>query len=44
MTNPAREAEPWAAEIRGAGLDAVLIAASNTPADTLSEIARLGSG
>ena len=41
---PAREAEPWAAEMRSAGLDPVLIAASNTPPQTLAEIARLGSG
>ena len=41
---PAREAEPWAAEIRGAGIDPVLIAASNTPPETLHAIARLGSG
>ena len=41
---PAREAEPWAAEMRVAGLDPVLIAAANTPPETLAEIARLGSG
>lgn len=41
---PAREAEPWAAKMRAAGLDPVLIAASNSPPDTLAEIARLGSG
>lgn len=41
---PAREAEPWAIEMRAAGLDPVLIAASNTPPQTLDEIARLGSG
>jgi tryptophan synthase alpha chain len=41
---PAREAEPWAAEMRAAGLDPVLIAAANTPPATLAEIARLGSG
>ena len=41
---PAREAEPWAAEMRVAGLDPVLIAAANAPPETLSEIARLGSG
>ena len=41
---PAREAEPWAAETRVAGIDPVLIAASNTPPETLTEISRLGSG
>ncbi|MEO5971996.1 MAG: tryptophan synthase subunit alpha, partial [Sphingomicrobium sp.] len=41
---PAREAEPWAAELRAAGLDPVLIAASNTPPETVSKIARLGAG
>ena len=41
---PAREAEPWAADMRGAGLDPVLIAAANTPRETIAEIARLGSG
>ena len=41
---PAREAEPWAAEMREAGLEPVLIAAANTPPDTLAEIARLGAG
>ena len=41
---PAREAEPWTAEMRSAGLDPVLIAAANTPPETLAEIARLGSG
>ena len=41
---PAREAEPWAAEMRGAGLDPVLIAAANTPDATLEAIARLAGG
>ncbi|MEO5611401.1 MAG: tryptophan synthase subunit alpha [Sphingomicrobium sp.] len=41
---PAREAGPWAEEMCDAGLDPVLIAASNTPPETLAEIARLGSG
>jgi tryptophan synthase alpha chain len=41
---PAREAEPWAQEMIEAGLDPVLIAAANTPKDTLREIARLGRG
>ena len=41
---PAREAKPWADEMRSAGLDPVLIAASNTPDPTLATIASLGSG
>lgn len=41
---PAREAEPWTIEMRAAGLDPVLIAASNTPLATLRAIARLGAG
>jgi tryptophan synthase alpha chain len=41
---PAREAEPWAVKMRSAGLDPVLIAASNTPRRTLEQIARLSSG
>jgi tryptophan synthase alpha chain len=41
---PALEAEPWALEMRKAGLDPVLIAAENTPPETLQRIARLGSG
>jgi tryptophan synthase alpha chain len=41
---PAREAEPWAKEMIEAGLDPVLIAAANTPKETLREIARLGRG
>ena len=41
---PAREAGPWAAEMVEAGLDPVLIAAANTPKETLHEIARVGRG
>jgi tryptophan synthase alpha chain len=41
---PAREAEPWAAEMRAAGLDPVLIAVANTPSKTLRQIAQLGRG
>ncbi|WP_310468828.1 tryptophan synthase subunit alpha [Sphingomonas sp.] len=41
---PAREAEPWTTDMRVAGLDPVLIAASNTPPATIAEIARIGSG
>lgn len=41
---PAREAEPWAREMIEAGIDPVLIAAANTPLETLREIARLGRG
>jgi tryptophan synthase alpha chain len=41
---PSIEAEPWAEEMRGAGLDPVLIAAANTPQDTLRRIARLSAG
>jgi tryptophan synthase alpha chain len=41
---PAREAGPWAAEMRDVGIDPVMIAASNTPPETLATIARLGSG
>ena len=41
---PAREAEPWTTEMRKAALDPVLIAAANTPSETLHAIARLGSG
>jgi tryptophan synthase alpha chain len=41
---PALEAEPWAAAMQDVGLDPVLIAAANTPRDTLKRIARLGSG
>ena len=38
---PAREAEPWCAEMRAAQFEPVLIAASNTPAEMVREIARL---
>lgn len=41
---PSLEAEPWAAEMREAGLEPVLIAASNTPDGTLQRIARMGAG
>ncbi|MDQ3479482.1 MAG: tryptophan synthase subunit alpha [Pseudomonadota bacterium] len=41
---PAFEAEPWAVEMRAVGLDPVLIAAANTPPETLRTVARLGSG
>lgn len=41
---PSIEAQPWADEMREAGLDPVLIAASNTPDDTLRKIARLSGG
>ncbi len=41
---PAREADPWGTEMRAAGLEPVLIAAANTPQETLSEIARMGAG
>ena len=41
---PAFEAEPFAAAIAAAGLDPVLIAATNTPPETLARIGRLGSG
>lgn len=41
---PSLEAEPYAAAARAAGLDLVMIAAPNTPGQTLSCIARLGSG
>jgi tryptophan synthase alpha chain len=41
---PSLEAEPYAREARGAGLDLVLIAAPNTTDDTVRRIARLGSG
>lgn len=39
---PAFEAAPWVADMRAAGIAPVLIAASNTPADTLKTIAELG--
>ena len=41
---PAIEAEPWTKEIRDAALDPVLIAAENSPLETIRSIARLGSG
>jgi tryptophan synthase alpha chain len=41
---PAREAEPWAGEMAEAGIDPVLIAAPNTPVETLATIARLSRG
>jgi tryptophan synthase alpha chain len=41
---PAIEAPPWSDEMREAGLEPVLIAADNTSPETLSTIARLGSG
>ena len=41
---PAREAAPWAAGMRAAGIDAVLIAAANTPPETVRVIAELGRG
>ena len=37
---PAIEAEPWAEEMREIGLDPVLVAAANTPPNTLRTIAR----
>ncbi|HXG82094.1 MAG TPA: tryptophan synthase subunit alpha [Sphingomicrobium sp.] len=41
---PSLEAEPYAQAARAAGLDLVMIAATNTPGQTLTRIARLGSG
>jgi tryptophan synthase alpha chain len=41
---PAREAGPWADEMHVAGLEPVLIAASNSPPETLRTVARIGSG
>ena len=41
---PALEAEPFAAAARAAGIDLVMIAAPNTPGQTLTRIARLGTG
>ena len=41
---PVFEAEPFIAAARNSGLDPVLIAAANTPAETLRKIARLGRG
>jgi tryptophan synthase alpha chain len=40
---PAREAEPWTREMQAVGVEPVLIAAANTPAVTLREIARLAT-
>lgn len=41
---PSLEAEPWGEEMREAGLDPVLIAAANTPVETLRRIVRLSAG
>ena len=41
---PALEAEPYAAAARSAGIDLVMIAATNTPPATLARISQLGSG
>ncbi len=41
---PALEAQPFAEDARAHGIDPVLIAAANTPALRLREIARLGRG
>jgi tryptophan synthase alpha chain len=41
---PALEAESFAEEMTQVGLEPVLIAAANTPAETLRKIARLGRG
>jgi len=41
---PTLEAEPYAAAARAAGIDLVMIAAPNTPGQTLTRIAHLGSG
>lgn len=41
---PAVEAEPWVTDMRSAGIEPVLIAASNTPEPTLGRIASLGEG
>ncbi len=41
---PSLEAEPWTEEMRETGLEPVLIAAANTPAETLRRIARLSGG
>lgn len=40
---PAHEAEPWANKMREAGIGPVLIAAANTPTETLRRIARLST-
>ena len=41
---PSLEAAPYAAAARAAGIDLVMIAAPNTPRDTLAKIAALSSG
>ncbi len=41
---PAREAEPFAAAARAHGVAPVLIAATNTPPETLRRVAELGGG
>jgi tryptophan synthase alpha chain len=41
---PAIEAEPWAEDMRTEGIESVLIAAANTPTETLRRIARLCTG
>jgi tryptophan synthase alpha chain len=41
---PTLEAEPYAAAARGVGIDWVMIAAPNTPGQTLTRIARVGTG
>jgi tryptophan synthase alpha chain len=40
---PAFEAKPWASDMLDAGIEPVLIAAANTPDDTLRHVARLSS-
>jgi len=41
---PSLEAEPYANAAKAAGIDLVMIAAPNTPAETIARIARLSSG
>jgi tryptophan synthase alpha chain len=41
---PAREAEPFASAARAHGVAPVLIAATNTPPETLKRVAELGGG
>jgi tryptophan synthase alpha chain len=41
---PLFEAEPFAASARSYGIEPVMIAAANTPASRLAEIAKLGGG
>jgi tryptophan synthase alpha chain len=41
---PSLEAQPFADATAAAGLDLIMIAAPNTPGQTLTKIARLGSG